>query len=128
VAYIRRGFESTRDELVIANADGESGVAYLDGEQLRILSWSPNNEDFVFSSPEFYAAGRLGASSTRFPLTPGQTAIQAEWLNDSTFVTAINATGSSLLTSNNAAGQSIIVANLGQLTAPFDVWTPLGIL
>jgi hypothetical protein len=124
IAYIRRSFESTRDELIIAEANGDHSVAYLDGEQFRFLSWSPNNEDFVFGSPEFYAVGRLGASSTRFPLTAGQVAFQAEWLNDSAFVVAINATSSSVLTSNNAAGQSTVVANLGRLTAPFDVWTP----
>jgi hypothetical protein len=124
LAYIRRGFSSTRDELVIADANGENGVAYLDGEQFRFLGWSPNNEDFVFSSPEFYAVGRLGASSTRFPIASGQTAIQAEWLNGSTFVAAVTGSAGTALTSNTTTGQSVPVANLGRLTAAFDVWTP----
>jgi Tol biopolymer transport system component len=124
LAYIRRGFSSTRDELVIADANGVNGVAYLDGEQFRFLGWSPNNEDFVFSSPEFYAVGRLGASSTRFPIAPGQTAIQAEWLNGSTFVAAVTDSAGTALTSNTTTGQSVPVANLGRLTAAFDVWTP----
>lgn len=124
LAYIRRGFASTRDELVIADANGENGVAYLDGAQLRFLGWSANNEDFVFASPEFYAVGRLGSASTRFPLSPGQQAIQAQWLGESVFVTAVNAGNSSTLISNNTAGQSVLIANSGLLSVPFDVWTP----
>lgn len=124
LAYIRRGFESTRDELVIADANGANGVAYLDGQQFRFLGWSPNNEDFTFGSPEFYAAGRVGASPTRFPIASGQVAVQVEWLNGSAFVAAVTGSGGTVLTVNNTAGQSVLVANLGRLTASFDVWSP----
>lgn len=124
LAYIRRGFASTRDELVIADANGENGVAYLDGAQLRFLGWSRSNEDFVFASPEFYAVGRLGSPSTRFPISSGQVALQAEWLGEGTFVAAVNSANSSTLSSNNTAGQSVLVANSGLMSVSFDVWVP----
>jgi hypothetical protein len=124
LAYVRRDFTATRQELIIADADGSNSGIYLNGAQLSFLGWSPNDEVFVFGSPEGYAVGRLGAAAVNFPIVGGQTAVQVEWLNDSTFIAAASGTGSSSLISNNTTGQSVVVASFGRLSAPFDMWTP----
>lgn len=124
LAYVQQLISAANPppELVIAGSSGQSPASYDMAPQLTFHGWAPNSSHFLYSGPDFYAAGRMGAAPTVVAVASPTAAMQ--WLNASSFVVATGSAGAWNLQSANLAGEAAGLATVNSQFPVFDVWAP----
>ena len=127
LAYVRKDLEIDAPQpaqLLIADSKGINPDIYAAGDLLIFHGWSPDSNNFIYSGNGFYTVGKKGAPPAQTLLTPGYLVSDAQWINDSAFVTAVgNPEGRSWeLRSADLTGSSAALTEIGGLSALFDVW------
>ncbi|MEM7118554.1 MAG: SH3 domain-containing protein [Chloroflexota bacterium] len=124
LTFLRRTLNSNDSDLVIANGVGLNDVPYIKEPEVRSFGWHNDNERFLYATANFYAVGKLGDSSVRFPLDGNQRVSAGEWVAGDWFITAVSNGSSVEYRLGNASGDISSIAQAGGFVPYFDIWVP----
>lgn len=129
-AYVRILTDPSNPPQDLLIGNGQAGDLQTYGApapQLTFFGWSPNGESFLYRSQDAssvfrYHVGRIGQSPLNTELPANQTALNATWMTNSTFVLALGSINNWQISSANLEGDEQTLVNIGAREAAFDVW------
>ncbi len=128
LTYIQRLIDAANPppQLVVAAGNGQNLQASGFFAE-KVHAWSPNNLQFIYSGPEFYAIGQVDSTPIQVSLGSGRIVGDAQWSTENAFVLALGFGGNNTweLQSVAVGGTAVPIAEINSSnTAHFAVWTP----
>ena len=113
-------------QLVMADGNGQNIQASGFFAE-KVHAWSPNNQQVIYSGPEFYAIGRVDSAPSQVSLGSGRIVGDAQWSTENSYILALGFVGSNTweLQSVSMAGTAVSLTTINSSnTVQFAVWTP----
>lgn len=128
LTYIQRLMETTNPPPQLVMADGNGQNAQASGFFAeKIHTWSPDNQQFIYSGPEFYAIGQVDSTPIQVSLGSGRIVGDAQWSTENSYILALGFVGSNSweLQSVSVGGTAVPLTTLNSnSTVQFAVWAP----
>ena len=86
LAYIQRLMETTNPPPQLVMADGNGQNIQASGFFAeKVHAWSPNNQQVIYSGPEFYAIGQVDSAPSQVSLGSGRIVGDAQWSTENSY-------------------------------------------